>query len=451
MLDKKMDKKIYKIITCQGFGSPDTYRKYVQRHYGDIDSKYNGDTIFHLILKSSFAEYATHSYKITDTFKELIKIGFDPNIKNDEGKTFIHSAIEDDNIDDYVVNDILRYKTAFNFDVTNVDNDNKTIFHYMAERIEKEIYYDYFLLSFSSHTIGKYATAVNTKDKNNNTVLDIIKQKQDDYNRGHSEKNKDYKYSWLLYNLSLVGSQEYFEKLYKSKNIADEIKYFYFDDIVRLIGTLIELYDESKSLSIIERIIEEIKENDDFENFIKVKWIEHVKKSFTKRSADYTIELIKLYIENGVVLNSEIANELFKYVYNEKKLFKDELLKVYLFLSGYGCDNNNLKTTKIRNQGLSILFEKELKEKIPNLSNVDVSDIEFINLLLEIKTSFIDFDKQYTDQQLICMIIEKINDMLDECIVCNKNVVTNTTILKITKELVIQSLDDKIEKVLVKK
>lgn len=41
--------------------------------------------------------------------------------------------------------------------------------------------------------------------------------------------------------------------------------------------------------------------------------------------------------------------------------------------------------------------------------------------------------------------------MLDECIVCNKNVVTNATILKITKELVIKSLDDKIEKVLVKK
>lgn len=451
MLDKKIDKKIYKIVTCPGFGSYDGYRKYVQRHYGDIDSKYNGDTIFHLILKSSFAEYATHSYKITDTFKELVKIGFDSNMKNDEGKTFIHSAIEDENIDVFFVNDILRCKTALNFDVTNVDNDNKTIFHYMAERIDEEIYYDYFLLNFSSHTIGKHKTAINIKDKNNNAVSDIIKQKYDNYNRGHSEKNKDYKYSWLLYNLSLVNFQDYCEKLYESKNIADEIKYFNIAEIVRLMVNIIESYDEAKSFSIIKRIIEEIKENDEFEYFIAEEWIGHVKKSFSRRSVDYTIKLINLYLENGVVLNSETANELFKYVYNEKKLFNDELLKVYLFLSGYGCDNNNLKTTKIRNQGLSILFEKELKEKIPNLSNVDVSDIEFINLLLEIKTSFIDFDKQYTDQQLICMIIEKINDMLDECIVCNKNVVTNATILKITKELVIKSLDDKIEKVLVKK
>ena len=460
--NKKIDKFLEHITTVENVDLP-----VIMKYFKSVNYTYNGDNLLHLFIKNKNTKDLSVR-TILYIIKLLISNGVEPNKKNNEGKTFLHLLI-DENYDSCILENLMSSsayidKTCRNKICLNLtDNDGKNIFHYLAEKGGSE----YLSLIHYYAYSDKMKTLINTPDKNNITVIEILRKKQEESLKKDNLDFGSHK-SWfltrsaILMNFELMNFDEFVERLSNSKNLGEELKLYHSREITELIYKIMKFNDEEKALKLTKEILLLIKDEN---------WYCAVSTVFKHRSIDYFYKIMDFCIEKGHKPNKNTATDILCDAILSN-VSTDNLANIYIYLTKKGCTiekvssftSSFLSSSTARTRGRIQWTEISINDYIEGLNfsnkllnllqenniqidNHAIYNIKFIETIFELYNENDDFSNL---DELATVLANKISDELNNNLNRN-NQITTKEIAYIFKNMIVESYNNKINKILVKK
>lgn len=457
-----IDKKITKLIKDFGSGiRGPSFNKRIIRDFGGLDFKYNGDSLLHLVVAKN---YGRSSQEVLSTIDILLNLGIDPNLKNNDGQTFIHKSLEN-----YDALAIQHYFADFNvrekFDVNMRDEEGNTIMHSIM--MKTNFAYMNCAYMIFHELISNYNFDSSVKNNEGQTILDCCQ----------------FDLPTLMKTGELIFGNYYdsFTREFYEKNIN------YFSDLIATSDD--EERKKSLNKTFINRdvalfIRQNFKSGNDDANALALSDIEKLLKcgcdpntlicdhSFINEAIvrghdlDYILKISELAIQYGFAINKMKTSVVSSMLSNRRDI--KSIIAIYVF-SKYGYDDlaNDVKNHNNRNalnllkdgiprsdvydyiriEGFKIMFNEELeKAKIIN-QQIRFNDDD-INIIFDIIDTFkspLNLGNDYHFIQLFVNFLQEKYSLNINCID-----ITRLEFLSTLKEYINSQVNNEIDKTFVK-
>lgn len=353
--------------------------------------------------KEIYHNYGYVDYKtLNDIIELLMNNGLDPNIRNNDGKTFLQASDMKDNIE------FIDMLPLDKMDLNNQDNDGKTILHNLVdENIDP-----YFLMGIYEK-IENYIDAT-IKDNNGKTFLDLL-----------DAKTKDYEYPSFL---RLIRRSYYTDNfnyfIDKLDNDLDEVNNFLnllFDDNN---FPIIHFWLHSSSAKKVnyKNKLDAIKKLSDLNAInpnIKLMGLLHIVVSNIRADYDknYVLKLTEICLGKKFDFR-DLAAIMKEWLTNYSTV--NDFVDMYVLLSkhGYNSLGNDINISKaenkreiyqeIRNEGFVKMLNNFLSEQDLSVMSYCLSDIELLNNIFEIQNLIESSLEIKNDYGMAKLLVEKV-------------------------------------------
>lgn len=325
--DKLIDAKIETVLSNIKFDNTAENYKKIVKTFGSINYQYNGNSLYHLFTQNKDDIFSLNLR--IEVIKTLVSFGLNPNIRNNEGKTFLQSS----GMKFY--KSFVRPSPLDKMNLNNQDNEGKTILHNLVDEATP------FMLSefYEIYKILKEYVDINIKDNNGQNYLNIVEEK-------FYYSSNDFKLKILRKDYYQTNFNEFIGQL--SDNISETNKF-----LNSLFGkiemkTLHYWCQENRNASEEDKLraIEKlfalgIVDPNYFDNNPTIV-IQAINKNF---STEYILKLSELCLKYGSKVNNSLT--IMKCYLNECHYYEgmtkiyEELTTLYVALSKYGY--NKLK------------------------------------------------------------------------------------------------------------
>lgn len=468
-IDEKINKKLDKMLTNLKNVDEEKYDRIIKKYFGDINKKYNGDSICHLLIKKYILDKDLENSAILgnqiigilmyldkcDNLNESIT-----ETKDNEGQNFLSLALKYNCDNHFIYNiivDVLKsyvYYIEFNKEFEEI----KGLIDYFIEHCNTENAKNFLINVIHYHERIKI---INMTEEDLEYIY--IKMEKEQKERIENKKEKSLFLSALMLIIKYKNIESFVKELEEMKDIISFVNLFHKDKQYEILYTLQKYAGEKVAL---EEIKEIIKNN---ELLLSTNII--ISAVGNKKSVNYISELLDFFASMGFVYSCDMIRSQIMEVFVDKRRSFDELADMYTRVYKYGFHEKDLyNLTKryyfdfenyyqtsfgegyslILRKSFSIILERSLTKLNIKFKRDEIYNENFVKAIYEIKTLCSDLVQKYNDFILCDMLVNKISDNLNSNIMYNHNEISASDILKVLKNIIMEEMENEVDKILIK-
>ena len=460
-IDEKINKKLDKMLNSLKNANEEKYDRIIKKYYGDLSKEcieYNGDNLCHLLIKKYILDESLEELVI-NLFRYLKKNNVANLIysKDNNDQTFLELAIKYNCNNNFIYNLFMIAGPV----ISNIDKDYaeiKDLTEYLIRNCNNDIIEDIlFYIIHYPNGINIY----NMTEQDLNDMYDMMMLIQQENIKNNVELS--YTLSTLMLIIKFKNIEAFVKKLEEMEDIISFVNLFHKAKQYEILYTLQKHAGEKVAL---EKIKEIIKNN---ELLLSINIIKDAAKD--RKSVNYISELLEFFTSMGFVFSCDMIRFNIMEVFIDKRRSLDELADMYtrVYKDGF-CEKDLYNLTKsyyfdfenyyqmsfeegyllILRKSFSIILERSLTKLNIKFKRDEIYNENFVKAIYEIKTLCSDLVQKYNDFILCDMLVNKISDNLNSNIMYNHNEISASDILKVLKNIIMEEMENEVNKILIK-